>query len=130
MNLQQFLRDYAERTRNSFIEYTDTVDVVTVSLGASRFQNVGVYQVVRNGRSVIEFLSKVCPANEYLDHVALLELNHELCYCKIVIHEDTVQVAASIPAARATDEELADIMSEVAQVADQLEFELTGQDVN
>ena len=131
MNLQTFLRKYAERTGNTFIEYTDTIDVITISLPeAGRFQNVAVYMVSRDGHNMIEFLSKICPVTEYLDFKALLELNQELCYSKLVIHEEMLQAAATVRYDFATEPELIAMMEEVARIADQLELELTGQDMN
>lgn len=130
MNLQGFLRNYAQRTGNSFLEYTDTIDVITISLEGGRFQNVACYMIHRDGLHLVEFMSKVCPSDTYLDYKSLLELNQNLCYAKIVLHNDLIQVAATVRQEYASEQELITMMEEVARVADNLEFEFTGQDAN
>jgi hypothetical protein len=64
-----------------------------------------------------------------IDSMAMLELNQELFYSKVIIHEGYLKVAAAALYDHCTEELIRDMILEVAKVADDLEHQLTGADI-
>jgi hypothetical protein len=75
-------------------------------------------------------MSRVCELHDDIDHKAMLELNQELFYSKVVIHEGYLKVAAAALLDHCTEDLIKDMVLEVARVADDLEHHLVGADVN
>ena len=129
MNLSQIMQKYANEIDGRFIEYSDDNTIITIPLERNRFQNVTGFLTKRRNENVVEFMSKVCDVRPDIDYRALLELNQEFFYGKIIIYDGLIQVAASALFDHCSEVIIRDMISEVARTADDLEFKLAGVDV-
>jgi hypothetical protein len=67
-------------------------------------------------------MSKVCELHDGINHRAMLELNQELFYSKVIIHEGYLKVAAAALFEHCTEDLIKDMILEVAKVADDSTF--------
>jgi len=130
MDLSATMEKLADEIDGKFLEYSTENTIITVPVSRHRYQNVTGYLLNRNNTRVVEFMSRVCELHDDIDHKAMLELNQELFYSKVVIHEGYLKVAAAALLDHCTEDLIKDMVLEVARVADDLEHHLVGADVN
>lgn len=129
MNLTDTLEKLALEIDGRFVEYSYENTIITVPLNKDRFQNVTGYMIDRPQGTMLEFMSTVCTLRPEIDHRAMLELNQELYYSKVVIHEGFLKVAAAALYDHCTEDLVRDMIMEVAYVADDLEMRIIGYDI-
>ncbi len=112
-----------------FVEYSYENTIITIPLNRDRFQSVTGYLIDRPQGTMLEFMSTVCTLRPEIDHRAMLELNQELYYSKVIIHEGFLKVAAAALYDHCTEDLVRDMILEVAYVADDLEMRIIGHDV-
>jgi hypothetical protein len=127
-----FMESFAEEIGGQFSEYDKTKSVIIVPLEENRFQAVlGVMKFNdKFNKMGIEFSSKVCPYTDDIDCKQLIMENAKTCYAKFVIVDDFVKVEGSAFLENIREEGLKEIVNEVANLADEWEYKLTGLDVN
>jgi len=127
-----FMENYAEQIGGQFSEYDSSKSVIIVPLDDNRFQ--AVLGVMKHNdkfnKMGVEFSSKVCPDAEDIDYKRLIMENAKTCYAKFVTVDDFIKVEGSTFMETTTEEGLKEIIQEVAQLADEWEYKLTGLDVN
>lgn len=131
MNLNTFMENYAQQIDGQYSEYNDNVNIIIVPLFDERFQTVfgQVKKYDRYDKEVIAFSSKVCEFESDIDLKALLSQNTHFCYSKFSIVDDYIQVEATFFTESLNEETLKEAIQEVANLADEYEFKLTGADV-
>lgn len=132
MDLTAFMKRYAEQIEGQYTQYNKSQSIVIVPLSGSRFQTV-IGNVRMNelyNRQLIAFSSKVCPVGPDVDFKMLLEQTAFFNYARFVIRENYLQVEAVCGFDNAAEEEIKEMLQEVANLADQYEMKLTGADVN
>ena len=127
-----FMEKFADEIGGQFSEYDKSKSVIIVPLDDNRFQAVlGVMKYNDKFKKMgVEFSSKVCPASEDLDYKRLIMENAKTCYAKFVIVDDFIKVEGSAFLETTSEDGLKEIVREVAQLADEWEYKLTGMDVN
>ncbi|MEM7110117.1 MAG: hypothetical protein AAF519_17955 [Bacteroidota bacterium] len=132
MDLNAFMKEYADEIGGTYSEYDSATSIIIVPLPDERFQTVlGTVKLSqRYNRHLIEFSSKVCAYNSGIDLKELLIENTNLNHAKFAIADDFVQVEDSCFVETATEGLIKEIIQEVANVADEYEFKLTGVDVH
>ncbi|UII20397.1 YbjN domain-containing protein [Fulvivirga ligni] len=132
MDLNAFMQSYADEIGGEYSEYDSKTSIIIVPLSDERFQTVlgKLKYSPRFDRLSIEFVSKVCQLEEKMDLRGLLEENSNLIHSRFVISDNYINVEASNFVDSATEEILKEIIQEVANVADEYEFKLTGEDVH
>lgn len=127
-----FMEKFAEEIGGQFSEYDTSKSVIIVPLDDNRFQAVLGVMAFNDkfSKMSIEFSSKVCPDSEDIDYKKLVMENAKTCYAKFVIVDDFIKVEGSTFLETTTEEGLKEIVQEVAQLADEWEYKLTGMDVN
>ncbi|MDH4089081.1 MAG: YbjN domain-containing protein [Cyclobacteriaceae bacterium] len=132
MNIMNYVEQYAEQIGGQYTDYDHTKSVVVVPINGSRFQTVlAVSQtsaVSRRDRAV--FVSKVCQYSTALDLKNLMEQNASFDYSKFVLEDGYLKVQASCLASNVTEDQVKEMIQEVAQLADHYELKLTGQDIH
>jgi hypothetical protein len=132
MDLIAFMKRYADQIGGQYTEYNASQSIVIVPLSGSRYQTV--IGIVRKNelynRKLITLSSKVCAVGPHLDMKMLLEQTAFFNYARFVIRENYLQVEAVSGYDNAVEEELKEMIQEVANLADQYEMKLTGADVN
>jgi hypothetical protein len=132
MDIMQYLEQYAEQVGGQFTDYDTSKAVVVVPINGSRYQTVlAVKQISRiSGRDQATFTSKVCEFKSTLDLKALLEQNADFDYSKFVLEEGYLKVEASCLASSASEDQVKEMVEEVAKLADMYEMKLTGKDIH
>lgn len=132
MDLNSFMQSYADEIGGSYSEYDSKTSIIIVPLPDERYQTVlGTVKFnERYQRHLIEFSSKVCKYSTDIDLKELMMENTNLNHAKFAISEDHIQVEDSCFVETATEGLVKEIIQEVANVADEYEFKLTGVDVH
>lgn len=132
MDLNAFMQNYADEINGQYSEYDSNKSIIIVPLPDERYQTVlgHLKHSNRYNKVGIEFTSKVCPFREGLNLKQLLEENAQLNHAKFVLVDNYLNVEASCFLDTATEELLKEIIQEVANVADEYEFKLTGEDIH
>ncbi|MDH5474765.1 MAG: hypothetical protein OEX22_03655 [Cyclobacteriaceae bacterium] len=132
MNLNTFMESYAQEIEGQYSEYNDTVGIIIVPLFDERFQTVfgQIKKYDRYEKEVIEFSSKVCEYEDDIDLKSLMEENTNFCHGKFAIVNDYIQVESNFFMDNVNEVTLKEAIQEVANLADEYEFKLTGADVH
>ena len=127
-----YVQQYAEQIGGQYTDYDHSKSVVVVPITGSRFQTVlaitqtsAVY-----GRNQALFSSKVCEYTNGLDLKNLLEQNANFDYSKFVLEEGFLKIEASCLENSVSQDQIKEMIQEVAQLADHYELKLTGKDVH
>jgi hypothetical protein len=131
MNVFTILRSYADQVGGQFTDYDHTKGVVVVPVTKSRFQTILVILKPSrlSGKELVVFTSKVCEYTSAVNTKKLLEENAQFDYARLMIEDGYVKLEASCVAANSSEDQVKEILQEVANIADAFELELTGQDV-
>jgi len=132
MNIMNYVQQYAEQIGGQYTDYDHSKSVVVVPITGSRFQTVlAVTQTSAvSGRNQALFSSKVCEYTNGLDLKNLLEQNANFDYSKFVLEEGFLKVEASCLANSVSQDQIKEMIQEVAQLADHYELKLTGKDIH
>ncbi len=131
-NVHDFFTELAEELDGIYLDYTGDSGAMNLKLPNGRTQSVKSFIKNKGEGDMIIFMSKICRLDEFPDKIdfkKMLELNHKLVYSKVVIDEDYMEVESDASLELSNREEIKYIIREVAKVADDLEHEITGQDV-
>lgn len=130
--IMEFVEQYAEQIGGQFTDYDHSKSVIVVPIDGSRFQTVLTIEQKSpvSGRSQALFTSKVCEFSSSLDLKNLLERNASFDYSKFVLEDGFLKVEASCLADTVTEEQIREMIQEVAQLADHYEYKLTGKDIH
>jgi hypothetical protein len=132
MDLKSLMKRYADEIGGQFTEYNDAQSIVIIPVSGNRFQTV-VGNIKKNdlyNRKLITLTSKVCQVHPELEFKMLLEQTAFFNYCRFVIRENYLQIEAVASADHVLEDEIKEMIQEVANLADQYEMKLTGADVN
>ena len=132
MNLLSTVKQHADQIGWQFTDYDNTKTVIVVSIDAHRFQTVlAMTQKSRvSGREQALFSSKVCEYTTALDLKNLMEQSASFDFSKFIIEDNFLKIEASCLVDSATQDQLKEMIQEVAQLADHYELKLTGQDIH
>ena len=132
MNLNEIMQRYASEIGGTYSDYNSSLSIIIVPLKDDRFQTVlGNVKFVPNfNKQIIELKSKVCEYNNNINLKEILETNTDLVHAKFAINENQLQVEASAYIDNVSEDQIKEIIQEVANIADEYEFKITGQDVN
>ena len=132
MDLTAFMKKYADQISGQYIEYNKTLSVIIIPVAGNRFQTVmgNIKQSSLYNRKVITFTSKVCPMNDSIDFKMLLEQTAFFNYCRFMISDNYLQVEAVSSLDGVSDDDIKEMLQEVANLADQYEMKLTGADIH
>lgn len=126
------IKQYAEQIGGQYTDYDHAKSVIVIPLDKSRFQTVLAQKQKSavSGREQAVFTSKVCEYKSEINLKMLLEQNANFDYSKFVIEDGYLKVEASCLASTTSEEQVREMIQEVAQLADHYEFKLTGQDIH
>jgi hypothetical protein len=101
-------------------------------LTSSRFQTVLVVtrKSTTSGKEQLVFTSKVCEYDSSINPKELLEENFTFDYSKFILDDGYLKIEASCIPSSAQEEQLKEMIQEVASLADQFELKFTGQDIH
>jgi len=130
--IQDFVEQYADEIGGQFTDYDHNKSVLVIPIHDHRFQTVLALTQKSpvSGREQAIFTSKVCEINANVDFKNLLEQNAKFDYSKFILEDGYVKVEASCLAETVSEEQIKEMIQEVAQLADHYELKLTGQDIH
>ena len=120
------------RSTDNILSINITLSVIIIPVAGNRFQTVmgNIKQSSLYNRKVITFTSKVCPMNDSIDFKMLLEQTAFFNYCRFMISENYLQVEAVSSMDGVSEDDIKEMLQEVANLADQYEMKLTGADIH
>lgn len=127
MELNNFMKSYAEEIKGNFSQYDDQRFVIVVPLEEERQQ--AVVGEIDLDNNLISISSKVCVAEDDIQFRALLQENHHSIFSKFTIVNGFLKVESRAPADITSNEQLKRTIQEVAQMADKWELNITGHDI-
>jgi hypothetical protein len=132
MDIMKYVQQLADHIGGQFTDYDHTKSVIVVPTTGSRYQTVvaATQKSPVSGREQAIFTSKVCDFNSTLDLKILLEQNANFDYSKFILEDGYLKVEASCLSDTATQDQVKEMIQEVAQLADHYELKLTGQDIH
>jgi hypothetical protein len=132
MNISNTVKKYADQIGGQYTDYDHTKSVIVVPLDKSRFQTVlaVTQKSAVSGRDQALFTSKVCEYKASMDLKSLLEQNANFDYSKFVLEDGYIKVEASCLSGSTSEEQIKEMIQEVAQLADHFEYKLTGDDIH
>lgn len=132
VNVMSFARQYADQIGGQYTDYDHSKAVLVVPLKDGRFQTVLAVSRVgpASGKEQAVFTSKICEYSHSIDLKELLEDTGNFDYSKFIIEDNYLKIEASCLSATASEEQVKEMIQEVANLADQYELKYTGQDVH
>lgn len=132
MNLTATIKKYADQIGGTFTEYDELKCIIVVPLKESRFQTVLAYTEKSkvSGKTRAVLISKVSDTVNGVDTHELLKVHANFDFSKFIIEDGQLKVVATCLADSASEEEIKFMVQEVAQLADQYEYKLTGKDIH
>ncbi len=132
MNIMKYVQQFADQIDGQFTDYDHTKSVIVVPTTGHRFQTVvaSTQKSPVSGREQALFTSKICEFNASLDLKILLEQNANFDFSKFILEDGFLKIEASCLADSASEDQVKEMIQEVAQLADHYEMKLTGQDIH
>ena len=95
---------------------------------------VSVYHIIKivlekYNYDVVQITSKVCETTESIDYPSILEASSDFALANFIVEGGFLKVDASILLNEANVELLGDSIVELANLADEWEFKITGKDI-
>ena len=131
MNLIAFMKKYADEIGGQFTTYDNTHSIIIVPVSGNRFQTV-IGTIKTNelyNRKLITLTSKICGLKPDLDYKKLLEQTAFFNYCRFFISDNYLQIESVTTIDSANEDQIKEMVQEVANLADQFELKLTGADI-
>ncbi|MEQ8423154.1 MAG: hypothetical protein RIA63_00490 [Cyclobacteriaceae bacterium] len=132
MDLMAFMRSYSDEIDGQYSSYDNTHAIIVVPLAGGRFQSV-IGTIKENklySRNMVTFTSKICSYNSSLPLKNLLEQSTLFNYGRFIIKDDFLQIEGAASLDGTPESSIKEMIQEVANLADQYEFKLTGADVH
>jgi len=130
-NFETLAKEFAEEIDGRFQEYDDNNVIVIVPLKDNRFQAVIGQHTIhkKTQRHVINIKSNICACTENIPYYEVLQTNSEYPYARFIIEDDILKVEATEFEDHIDESQVKEMIIEVANLADEWEFKITGQDI-
>lgn len=132
MDLVSFMKNYSDEINGQFSTYDNSHSIIVVPLAGGRFQSV-IGTIKENklySRNMVTFTSKISSYNPSLPLKDLLVQSALFNYARFIISDDHLQMEAVASLDGTSETSIKEMIQEVANLADQYEFKLTGADVH
>ncbi len=132
MDLVSFMKKYADEIGGQFSTYDSTHSIIVVPLAGGRFQSVigTIKENALYSRNMVTFTSKIALYNPSLPLKDLLIQSALFNYGRFIISDNYLQMEAVASMEGTPEATIKEMIQEVANLADQYEFKLTGADVH
>lgn len=130
MEFSKFSQNLADEISADFTEYDANHSVLVVPLKDGRYQTVVIklMEHPKFKKEVVRITSKVCYTSEDINYKELLTASDGYVHTNFTIEDDVLKVEASLFYESIDGEILREIVKEVASIADDWEFKITGVD--
>ncbi len=132
MEASQVLKSHTVSIGGHFLEYSDVRCVAIIPVPGGRTQTITCEEILNDlySRRLLRFSSKICPAIAAHDYQMLLEQTAFFNYCRFAIRDGFIEVEALADPATGDPLIWKEMITEVANLADQFELKLAGNDTN
>lgn len=132
MNYREFSESYAQEIGGEFREYDENQSVIIVPIKGGRFQTVTGHIIMHPGyeREVVHLKSKVCQLNSNVPFDECLEASKDYPYTKFIVEDGFLKVEAINFLVNLTEEMVKEMITEIANHADDWELKITGKDIH
>lgn len=132
INFKEFAQKFSDEIDGRYTEYDENQSIIIMPLKDGRFQAVTGDHIIHKatGRDVIYVRSKICSISEDIPFREVLKTNSEYPYARFVIEDDFLKVEATEFMDHLDEQQIKEMMYEVANLADEWEFKITGKDVH
>ncbi len=130
MEFSRFSQKLASEIRADYTEYDANHSVLVVPLPDGRYQTVvaRLMEHPKFKKEVVRVTSKVCYTSEDINYRELLTASDNYVHTNFTIEDDILKVEASLFYESVDDHIMKEIVKEVASIADDWEFKITGID--
>ncbi|MFY0606123.1 MAG: hypothetical protein JXR10_05375 [Cyclobacteriaceae bacterium] len=131
MDFKAFSRKYSERTGGEYQEYDDNHSIFVVPLKDERFQTV-IARIIdheKYNRKAIQVTSKVCSIDQDINYAEVLEASKDFVHTNFIVEDGFLKVDTSIFLDHSDEKLVDEMITEVAETADEWEFKITGLDI-
>lgn len=131
LDFKNFVKHFSEEIDGRYTEYDENQSVIIIPLKDGRFQAVTGHKAHHppSGRDIIHIKSKICKTSEEIPYVDILQANSDYPYARFVIEDDFLKVEAIEFTDHLDETQIKEMMYEVANLADEWEYKITGEDV-
>ena len=132
MDLVLFMKNYSDEIGGQYSHYDNTHSIIVVPLAGGRFQSV-IGTIKENklySRNMVTFTSKIVLYNPDIPLKDLLIQSALFNYGRFIISDEYLQIEAAASMDGTSESSIKEMIQEVANLADQYEFKLTGADVH
>ena len=132
MDIFKFTKQYADQIGGQFTDYDHSKAIMVVPLSEGRFQTVLILleKGKASGKLRARLTSKICEFSSTINFQELLEHTAKFDYGKFILEEGHLKVEASCLAETASEDEIKQMVQEVANLADTYEKKITGKDIH
>jgi predicted lactoylglutathione lyase len=131
MDLNAFMKKYADEIGGQFTEYDQSHSIIIVPVPGNRFQTViGTIRETQNKKRLISLTSKVCTLKSSVDYKMLLEQSTSFNFSRFIVSDNYLQIEAVTAIDSASEDTIKETLQEVAHLADQFELKLTDSDIH
>ncbi|TAF31441.1 MAG: hypothetical protein EAZ57_11695 [Cytophagales bacterium] len=130
-NIQEYFAQVAKALNGNAIEYTPIMSIVNLKLSnGNRSQNVSGFFKQKEQDWILMLSSKVCLLDHFpnVDFKDLALRNNKMWEAKAVIHHDHLEVSAACRFKSSDFDYICNLIMDIATIADELEFKITGKD--
>lgn len=131
MDFKSFSQNFADKIDCKYNDYDDSHSIFVIPIKYDRFQTViaRVVKLEKYNYDVVQITSKVCETTESIDYPSILEASSDFALANFIVEGGFLKVDASILLNEANVELLGDSIVELANLADEWEFKITGKDI-
>lgn len=132
MDFTKTMHQIADSIGGQFNEYDDHKSVIVALLKGGRYQTVmGVLKThEKYEREVIHLSTKVCETDQHINYPDILSQNSSFVHAKFVVVDGYLKVTAASFTDSMTEDALKEMVQEVAELGDEWELKITGQDIH
>ena len=132
MKAADTLKTHTDSIGGHFMAYSDVRCVAIVPVPGGRTQTITCEEVINElyNRKLLRFSSRVSPAENNYDYRMLLEQAAYFNYCRFAIRDGHLEVEALADPTAGDPVIWQEMVTEVANLADQFELKLSGRDAN
>lgn len=131
-HFKTFCKNFAKEINGQYQEYDENQAVVIVPLEEGRFQAITGHLTVHSmtEMDMVTIKSKISEVNGDIPYEDLLRANSEYPYARFVIEGEHLKVEAGAFLEHLSEDQIKEMMLEVAKLADDWEKEITGKDIH
>jgi hypothetical protein len=132
MNIYHFLRTYLEHINGQFTDYDEHRCIAVMPAAEGRYQTITITfgKSKRGGQDRVLFSSKVCEETIEFDARRLIEASASFDFGRFVVKEGYLVVEYATFLNSLTEEDVKEILHEIALLGDRYEQTITGKDIH